>query len=70
MENLNFTQVKFPCKGCQKRKPGCHAECEKYKKAREAADEIIRQKQETVRKADENRYFEELKRKRIKRYTS
>lgn len=33
---------KAPCKGCEERHPGCHAECESYKAWAEARQELNR----------------------------
>lgn len=35
--------MKFTCKGCEKREPGCHDHCEKYQK--EKADYEARKEQ-------------------------
>ena len=44
----------FPCKDCEKRKPGCHSICEKYLKAKEKSDSI----RETIhRKNIYNKHF-------------
>lgn len=44
--------VRYPCKGCGKRMPGCHAGCEEYQAAREA-DRLEKQKRAAAKAADE-----------------
>ena len=44
--------VRYPCKGCEKRRPGCHAGCEEYHAAREA-DRLEKQKRAAAKAADE-----------------
>ena len=35
MTPVSMVYVKFPCKDCPDRYPGCHDNCEKYKAAKE-----------------------------------
>ena len=34
----------FPCKGCEKRKVGCHGSCEEYQASKRANDERLKRK--------------------------
>ena len=42
---LKLTPVHPPCKGCEARQVGCHADCEKYIDFRREADQYIKNKQ-------------------------
>lgn len=57
--------VRFPCKGCEDRKPRCHSTCERYQAAKEerAMENKNRRKEdvikdytsESIRKAEKRR---------------
>lgn len=44
--------VRYPCKGCMKRVPGCHAKCEEYQAAREK-DREEKQKRAAAKAAEQ-----------------
>ena len=48
-------RTKSPCYECKNRKPGCHSECEEYRKYKEIHDAEVEQIRE--RKAKENAGF-------------
>ena len=43
--------AEFSCYGCEKRFPGCHGSCDKYK-AEKAAHEARKEKEQQKRKVD------------------
>ena len=51
--------VRCTCKGCQDRKIGCHARCEKYQRFAKEREQIIK-----ARQAEQNKDFLELMRHR------
>ena len=42
---LRLTPLQPPCKGCEARQVGCHAECGRYRSFRQEADKYIKDKQ-------------------------
>lgn len=38
--------LKYPCKNCEKRYPGCHSKCEAYQDVHKRQEEIYKNKQE------------------------
>lgn len=53
MDNRHLSsRDKYPCKGCEKRQPGCHDSCEEYKRHKEKNDE--RKAKEKARRAEEH----------------
>lgn len=40
---ITITHAKAPCKGCEKRSPGCHGDCEAYAAFNEKCKELREQ---------------------------
>lgn len=48
--------LKYPCKDCEKRYPGCHSKCEAYQDVHKQQEEIYKNKQEFSIYAADTRY--------------
>jgi len=56
--------INSPCKNCTERHMGCHAECEKYRKAREETD-AAREKERLHRETEA--YFADYAKETLRR---
>ena len=54
-----------PCKGCEERKPHCHAHCERYQSYR---SELEQNKEKRRAAVQENAFFYDVKKHMAKRY--
>lgn len=63
--------VRYPCKGCGKRRQGCHADCEQYQAAKET-DRLEKKKMAAAKAADDFIGAEQCRRdncyRRLKRH--
>jgi hypothetical protein len=57
------TKIKTPCKACEKRCLGCHANCEDYKQFRKDIEE--QKKQEKLNKEYQPNYHKYYKKKPV-----
>lgn len=55
--NLGLNPVQSPCKGCDKRAVGCHADCAAYRAFRADADAFKAGKYETIVRAGKTASF-------------